>query len=175
MKTRFIKAVVASVVGAMGATGMIAPTASAAEPAVSIARSSVKPMDVVLSSQKTLHGQVVNAENAPQAGQSVTLSSRGQVIAQATTDARGGFQLPVARGGVYVVSTGDAESVVRTWTGETAPPAAREGVLLVNDGVAVRGQAGSWIANNIIPLGLVGGMAGGILSQAVGDDNPSGS
>lgn len=172
MKTRFIKAVVAS---AIGAVGLIAPSAGAAEPAVTIARSSVQPMDVALSSQKTLHGQVVSAENAPLIGQSVTLSSRGQVVAETITDSRGGFQLPVARGGVYVVSAGDSERVVRTWTGETAPPAAREGVLIVGDGQAVRGQAGSWIASNIIPLGLVGGMAGAIVSQAVGDDTPSGS
>ena len=171
MKTRFLKAAVV----AMGAAGLIAPRAGAAEPVVSIARSSVQPMDVALSSQKTLHGQVVSVENAPLAGQKVTLSTRGQLVAATTTDARGAFQLPVARGGVYVVSAGDSEKIVRTWTGETAPPAARDGVLMVNDGQAVRGQAGSWIAQNIVPLGLVGGMAGAIASQAVGDDTPAGS
>jgi hypothetical protein len=167
MKTKIVKALIVAV----GAAGMIAPRAMAAEPQVSSIQST-RPVDVALTHNKLLHGQVVTAENAPQAGMPVNVISRGEIVAQTTTDARGAFQAPVSRGGVYVVEAGGSERVVRTWTEETAPPSASDGVLVVTDESAVRGQGGGWISQNIIPLGLIGGFAGFIVAEATNNDEP---
>jgi hypothetical protein len=173
MKYKILKALVVAV----GAASVAAPRGIAAETFVPSTQSAAsQPVDVALSHDKLLHGQVVSAQNAPRPGLPVSLVSQGEVVAQATTDASGAFRVPVARGGVYVVSADGAERVVRTWTEQSAPPSAKNGVLVVADETAVRGQAGSWIANNIIPLGIVGGFAGWIISEAASDDeSPFGS
>lgn len=176
MKKQVLKALVVAV----GAAGLVAPRAQASSPATPTAavrpQAAARTLDVALTQNRMLSGQVVDAQNAPQAGLPVSLRAEGKVIAQVTTDEQGRFQTPISRGGVYVVSAGGAERVVRTWTEETAPPSAAHGLLMVADGQAVRGQPGSWLRQNIIPVGLVGGFAGWVVAEAANnDERPAGS
>jgi hypothetical protein len=117
-----------------------------------------------------LRGQVVDQANAPLAQELVTISAGGQVLSQVAADANGRFEAPLPRGGVVVVSSAGDERVVRTWTQHSAPPAAHEGVLLVGQDAAVRGQAGGWVARNLLPIGLVGGAAAAIIIISTDND-----
>ena len=146
----------------------IQSAAGAAEPTPAAAAIS----DVRLA-DGLLRGQVVNAASAPSAQAAVTITSGNRVVARVVTDERGRFQAPVTRGGVFLVSAAGDERVVRTWTAQAAPPAARDGVLLVSEGAAVRGQTGAWTVRNLAPIGLVGGAAAAIVVVATDDDEHS--
>jgi hypothetical protein len=171
-----IKRLLKGLLIAAAAAPTILPTRPllATEPAAP--RAAAEFSDVRLAAGGSLNGQVVDSASAPVGGAVVTLSARGSVVAQTTTDKNGRFAAPLSKGGVYLVSAAGAERVVRTWTEQAAPPAAREGVLLVADETAVRGQAGGWVGRYGLPIGLVGGgLAGIIVATTTDDDQPAGS
>jgi hypothetical protein len=128
-------AAIQSMAAATACLGMlISPAALAAPPGQAGAV-----IDVALGEGGALAGQVVDAQGAPLAGTVVSLRSGGRQMLQATTDARGAFEMEGVKGGVYEVTAGGHHGVYRLWAPRTAPPAANRGIMAVS-GDAVRGQ-----------------------------------
>jgi hypothetical protein len=53
---------------------------------------------------------------------------------------KGHFEIRQMKGGVYLLSSNNGYGLFRFWTKPTAPPAARDEVLLVSQAVVVRAQ-----------------------------------
>jgi hypothetical protein len=131
--------------------------------------------DVALSETGSLRGQVVDSQGVAVASTSVKVQSSGREVAATTTNERGEFALNNLRGGNYTINAGDSTGVYRVWTASAAPPAARQGVLIVSGRQIARGQgiAGAGGRTGIIVLGA----AAGIVTAGVtaNNDNDSSS
>ena len=118
-------------------------------------------IDVALAEGGTLIGQVVNPEGAALPDVPVSLWSKDQKVATAKTDATGGFAVRGLRGGVYQVVAGSGRREFRFWKPGTAPPLARQGVLVVAGGDTVRGNLPGmgalrfWLSDPWIVAGVV--------------------
>ncbi|REK30966.1 MAG: carboxypeptidase regulatory-like domain-containing protein [Planctomycetota bacterium] len=98
--------------------------------------------DVTLDQDGSLRGQLLDQHSAAKAGTRVELVQRGDVVAASTIDAEGNFRFAGLSGGLYQVRTAQASRLVRAWRAGTAPPHARNGLLLVADRQTVRGNFG---------------------------------
>ncbi len=96
--------------------------------------------DVALDRQGHLSGVVVNLHGIPAAGVEVVVSQKGDEILRAKTDALGRFSTGKLPGGVYLIASGGQGRLVRAWTTQAAPPAAKPLALLVVGDRLVRGQ-----------------------------------
>ena len=141
-----------------------------------IAKAAVR--DVALQSPGVLHGQLVNAQGAPQAGAEVAAVQEGNAVAVARTDQAGRFMLANLSGGVYELRTQTASGVYRLWAPRTAPPAAQDGVLMVSGENVVRGFGGQngglgFLANPLVLAGIVAAAIAIPLAIANDDDDAS--
>ncbi len=91
--------------------------------------------DVELSAEGVLEGRVVSAEGTPLPGAIVQLRNATQLVAYATADEQGNFRVSALRGGNYLLTAGDQVTSLRVWTYQSAPPSARNGVLLVRGSI----------------------------------------
>ncbi len=148
---------------------LVAGSATAQRPAPQTGQQGIKVIDIVLSQQGMLVGQVVDHQGKPGAGRVVAVAVGNKVIATAKTDAQGRFAVSGLRGGTYAVLAGDVMRVVRVWTPGTAPPATNAGLLMVTDSQVLRAQ-GMSINRGLL---LMSGIAGGII--AVGELKDSSS
>ncbi len=98
--------------------------------------------DVALAHGGVLKGKIVDRQGVAQMGVPVRLIQGTEVVASAQTDAQGEFVVADLRGGVYQIQTDNSAGVYRLWAPETAPPAANDGLLIVNGDEAVRGNQG---------------------------------
>jgi len=128
-------------------------------------------VDVALTQDNLLRGQVVNREGAPKAGSKVTLASSGRVVAQAVTDDQGVFALKVAKGGVYVLSDDEGAVMVRAWTKAAAPPSTKTGVLMVSDREVARGALGGGGLGALIGLAAIAGVVTAVVVAAADEDD----
>lgn len=97
-------------------------------------------LDVSLHEGGKLIGVYVNKAGKPVQGNRIQIRQQSKVIASVDTDDRGRFEAAGLRGGVYEISTAQGVGMFRLWTAKTAPPAARQSVLLVANENVVRGQ-----------------------------------
>jgi hypothetical protein len=111
-------------------------------------------IDVALEPGGTLQGQLVDGQGLGRAGAPVSVQQQGREVARAVTDDNGYFKISGLRGGIYVLATADGEQVARLWTGQTAPPAAETGVLMVTGDQTTRGQFGAGWASWGVWVGL---------------------
>ena len=128
------------------------PAAVAAAPVVAIT-------DVQLHQGGTLVGQIVNADGAPLKATEVRLQQAGAPVTSTVTNEKGFFKVSELRGGVYQVAAADGYGTYRMWAVNTAPPAAKPGVLLVSGNTIVRGQQQGyvyWLTNPWVLAGLIG-------------------
>ena len=118
-----------------------AQLATAAAPARLVAAEGA-PMviDIALDHGGVLRGSVADRQGAAAARVPVTLLHNGNVAAQAKTDEQGSFEFDQVRGGVYLITAGEAGQICRAWAPGTAPPAAVTRVLVVADSAVSRGQ-----------------------------------
>ena len=105
------------------------------------------PNSVTICAPATFPTNPVISQGVPLAKVPVLLQGRDfqgrdREIAQAMTDANGNFAVRGLRGGVSQLAAGGSQEIFRLWKPGTAPPLAREGVLLVVDRRTVRGQCG---------------------------------
>jgi hypothetical protein len=123
---------------AVACGAMILAPAAIAAPAAQV------PMvaDVALADGGVLAGQVVTAQGASVVDAEVVVTQQGRELARVRTDADGAFSAPGLKGGVYEVSTPGASGVYRLWAPRTAPPVARQGVMMVSGTETVLGQYG---------------------------------
>lgn len=145
MKRSFLnRALVAILAGATWICPTLSQLHAAPPPARTLPPASVQDAtpirDVELGAGGSLQGQVMNAQGAPAAGELVMIEQRGVEIRRVSCDEQGQFVASGLRGGVYEVKTRNSMNVFRCWANRTAPPAARDQVLLVSDATAVNGQ-----------------------------------
>ena len=120
----------------LSCVAMISPTAIMAAPVKNT------PRDVALHKGGVLVGQMLDAQGAAVVAVPVSVKTAGKEIAKVRTDQQGKFQVRGLRGGVHVVAAGGQQGVYRLWAPRTAPPAARQGLMLVPSTDIVRGQCG---------------------------------
>lgn len=113
---------------------------AAAAEAPSVPKPSPVIHDVALGEQGALQGMVVNGQGAPMAKATVLVRQGKAAAGQAVTSDDGRFKVVGLRGGVYEVSSGQGAGTFRLWAAQTAPPAAKNGVLVVAQPLTVRGQ-----------------------------------
>ena len=131
-------------------------------------------LDVALDAEGKLNGQVVNPEGVPIADASVMLHRDAKEVALAKTNEAGYFTVANLRGGNYQLTSGETGGVYRVWTADSAPPAARSGVLIVQGQNIARGQNGGGGVNRgtLVMLGIVGAI---VTAGVVTQENGSGS
>ena len=105
-----------------------------------IAQAAAPIQDVALQPGGRLLGQIVDGQAVPQAATRLAVVSNGEAVALATTDAEGRFEVRGLTAGIYGIQTAQSGTVYRAWAPNTAPPAAVEQALVVNDSTVVRGQ-----------------------------------
>ena len=96
--------------------------------------------DVALAEGGLLVGQVLSSEGAVQPDTEVVILHGDQSVVRTKTDANGVFAARGLRGGQYQVVTPRGAESIRAWAPNTAPPAAREGSLIILGDQVVRGQ-----------------------------------
>lgn len=97
-------------------------------------------VDVVLDSQGTFSGYVLDGQGRPMPNELVSIRQGPRRIAETRTDATGKFRVGGMRGGVYQVATQKSISMFRVWTPDAAPKNARHLALVVREPQVVRGQ-----------------------------------
>jgi len=120
-----------------GAWGEPASTLAAARPA---ARETPPVHDVKLDRRGILRGVVVDAEGGPVAHAVVVVRRGKQELGRVETDGLGRFAMGPLRGGTYQLAVGGQGRLIRVWAAGTAPPAAKEMILVVVGGQVVRGE-----------------------------------
>ncbi len=126
-----------SFAAALAVVGMqLAPTAAA----VTVA--APKTADVSLQKGGVLVGQITDAKGASVEATPVWVFSQGKKVAQVQTDKSGKFAVQGLKGGVYHVASAGNVGAYRLWAPETAPPAAKQGIMFVSKGDFALGQYG---------------------------------
>lgn len=103
--------------------------------------------DVKLDQGK-LNGQVVDAQGIAISNVEVIVARDGKILGSTTSNGAGIFEVSGIRAGLLQIVTAEGQVVCRAWSERTAPPSARDGILLVN-GSAIRGQNTSQAAGYV--------------------------
>lgn len=127
-------------------------------------------VDVSLTQDSLLRGQVVNRAGTPKAGAQMTLASGGEIVARGVTDDQGLFALKVEKGGIYALSDGQTSALVRAWTSQAAPPTANNGVLMVSDRNVTRATLGDGGLGTVVGWAAVLGVTAAVIIAAADDD-----
>lgn len=135
-------------------------------PATTLAASQTRtgPVDVKLSQEGVLIGQVVDAQGQVVVGKPVIVQYQNHLVAAPTTDKDGYFALKGVQPGVYRITSMKGVADYRVWTEATAPPKAAAGALLVEGTEVVRGQINGMALRNLLANPLV---VAGIVATAV--------
>jgi hypothetical protein len=133
----------------------------AALPAAEAGAAQVSPIiDIALRAEGILEGQVLGTQGHARRKCRVSICEiheLDRVVASADTDQQGRFRIENLSGGVYVIQAETTSGIYRIWAPCTAPPVARQDVLLVI-GSAVRGQDPSDLTfPSLVAIGLIGG------------------
>lgn len=99
-------------------------------------------LDVSLDKDGKLVGYVVDAQGKPQADQAVTIAQGRVIVAKATSDSKGRFEVKGLKGGVYTVESAKGTAGYRVWTTTAAPKASKQFAVVVKDNNLVRAQDG---------------------------------
>ena len=97
-------------------------------------------VDVKLAPGGILRGRIVDVRGMGVAQVYVFVRQASGELTTTKTDFRGDFAIRGLRGGVHQLVAGPEGRVLRAWAPQTAPPAAREGVLIVMGQDVVLGQ-----------------------------------
>ncbi|MGB6043481.1 MAG: carboxypeptidase-like regulatory domain-containing protein [Pirellulales bacterium] len=154
-----------------GATALVAVLGVMVNGPIATAAQGVaaKPLtsDVSLASGGVLKGQVLTSQGTPASDMTIAVRHSGAVVATAKTSKNGNFTIAGLRGGVHQVVAAGHQSNVRLWSSDTAPPAAKQGMLLVADGEGVvRGS--SCYCGDPVCGGACSGLGGGGVWGTVG-------
>lgn len=114
--------------------------------------------DVALQPGGVLNGQVLDEQAVAQGQAKIAVVHKGKPLTVTETDAAGRFVLAGLEPGVYELHLAQGGGAYRVWAPRTAPPAAEQGVLLVQDSRVVLNQGGGhfgWLANPWVLAGIV--------------------
>lgn len=139
---------------ALAAVGMVMPNANVMAAPQAAQASAV--VDVALAHGGQLNGRVVDAQGASLTGASVVIKQGQQEVARTVSDKSGQFSAQGLKGGVYTIAAGQSQGTYRLWSERTAPPAAKEGVVLVSGNGPVRGQLSeSPVVTTVLVAGVI--------------------
>ena len=116
--------------------------------------------DVALIHSGVLTGQVVDPQGAALQAAPVSIRKPNREIDTVWTDRKGRFSFIKLHGGVHQVVAAGSHRTYRLWAPGTAPPFARQEVLIVSGEDGVRGQhdnapALGEFANRLVIAGIV--------------------
>ena len=120
--------------------------------------------DVALSEGGTLSGQIVDGQGNARSAVSLRLLQQNKVVGAMVSNELGQFRATGLRGGIYRVESPSGVVVLRVWAPRTAPPAAKQQVLIVEGPPVVRGQFGGMGLRNLLANPYV---VAGIVATAV--------
>lgn len=153
--------------------GMILPAQAFDQPA-SVTKAQVT--DIALSATGELHGIVVRPDGQPISAEIVRVSHNGKQIAAARSGVDGRYVIKGLRPGTHHVKALNKEQVCRLWQAETAPPAAKKGLITTQASTVVRGQDGGFLelgSSELFGLVLFGGVTAVTLATTLdNDDDP---
>lgn len=134
---------------------LLAPTAANAGVFQKSKQTANKPAveDVALSEGGTLSGSILNEQGIGNDGALVIISDGKGEVARTIADKQGKFTVKNLRGGTYQVSSAQTTKLVRAWAPNTAPPVARDAVVMVNKEQVVRGQLGAGLGMSAAATG----------------------
>ena len=98
-------------------------------------------IDVALAPNGVASGRVLDAQQKGIANSVVSFRQGKEQIVATTTDEQGRFEVQNLRGGTYLITSNNGYGLFRFWAPKTAPPTAREQVLLRSQAVVVRAQS----------------------------------
>jgi hypothetical protein len=130
-------------------------------------------VDIALTSNNLLKGQLVDRQGVAKANTKVQLSAGSEVVAEGISDQEGAFRIAVERGGVYTLSDGETSALVRVWTLQAAPPSAKPAVLMVSDPELTRGALGGGGMDAVIGWAAIIGVTAAVIWAVA--DRKSGS
>lgn len=162
-KTYFTIAQSLSVMGLLLCGNAVAQDARVAAASNSRNAKTVVISDVALQNGSVLVGQYLQPNGKPYADSKVALMQNGKIVHLVETNKDGQFSVR-AKAGVYEIQTDRTASAYRLWAPDTAPPAAKKGVVIVADQDVVRGQFGDMSLGEGAIIG--GAAAGGIIAGA---------
>jgi len=88
-------------------------------------------VDITLHGGGILVGAYMDAHGMPVRGSRISVQKQGKEVSTISTDEHGRFKMQGLSGGVYDVTTSQGTGTFRLWAPGTAPPAARQSLLLV--------------------------------------------
>lgn len=98
---------------------------------VSAAERSSAVIEISLTESGDFVSQCQNVDGVALEGSAVGLYRDGKLIARATSQADGWFQFSNVSPGPYVLRSQGWQNPIRLWSADTAPPAARDPIVLV--------------------------------------------
>ena len=124
--------------------------------------------DVALDPYGHLHGTFVDPVGLPLVGNRVTARQGKGKVHSTQTDAKGSFELTGLKGGVWSISVGSQSSLVRAWTHQTAPPAAKSRLMLIKQASVIRGQSGDGSMLSAFDAGTLFSIGAGMAGVTLG-------
>ncbi|MBC8351319.1 MAG: carboxypeptidase regulatory-like domain-containing protein [Planctomycetes bacterium] len=132
--------------------------------------------DVALQQGGTLHGSLISAQGRGAAGETISMTANGELVARAIVGSDGKFVVTGLQPGVYSIFAGETQRALRLWSDGAAPPSATSELRLVShQSRVVRGMHGDHLPQWDHPI-LVGGLLavagviGGIIGYNIKDD-----
>ncbi len=136
-----------------------------ASPPVAKAAKLIVP-DVLLNSDGSFKGTLVDGAKNPLAKTSVILKKDGKLITTVETNEKGVYTLPGLKPGAYQLEIHQQTVAVRLWKPAAAPPKAMKqlDMAYVPDANVVRGQLGYLdpVETSLLILGVTGVVLGGV-------------
>ncbi len=122
--------------------------------------------DVVLNSEGSFQGTLVDGAKNPLVKTSVMLKQGGKLITTVETNDKGAYTLPGLKPGAYQLEILKQTVAVRLWKPAAAPPKAMKqlDMAYVPDANVVRGQLGYLdpVETSLLILGVTGVVLGGV-------------
>ena len=118
------------------------PASKAKSPTRTLKPAAPRTLDVALTKDGVLKGQVLNSQGVGLDGAVVSIYKGSRRVAQAVTDARGQYSVRNLRPGLYSIRTPQSTSLVRVWPLKAAPPIASKSAIVIARQPVVRGQIG---------------------------------
>ncbi len=110
-----------------------APTKSPAKPAAAV-------LDLELSANGSVSGEVFNAQKVPLKDVAVSVRQGRNEVAATRSDDSGRFTVKGLKPGVYHVVAGTGQGIYRVWSTRTAPPKSLSQIKIVSDRTVIRAQ-----------------------------------
>ena len=152
---------------ALAALGLILP-----QPMAALGAQSQAPIpDLALGQGNTLAGQVVDSEGNSLSDVVVTVLSGDREVVRTKTNKEGRFAVAGLSGGAYTLVAEGSKLPCRVWSEGTAPPNAKDGLLLVSGDTVARANLQDFVGSDKCVYLIGGGALLAIIITSL-SDNP---